>query len=209
MTKDARGLSGERLNFIIAISAILISAASFYATYLQADAAEKQVRAMTLPLIQFEHGNYDTGADRAAINFNLKNAGVGPAIIRTVIFEYLGEKHKSLNQYLRACCNSVYRAYLEKSKNLPNASAADGAMINATLPNSILPGQSDVTFFKLFKSDLSGPLWESLNQTRWDLHLSVCFCSLLDDCYVSDKDNTIKEVRHCPLDTKPGKEAKS
>ena len=39
-------LRTENINFIVAISAVLISAASFYATYLQADAANKQVKAM-------------------------------------------------------------------------------------------------------------------------------------------------------------------
>ncbi|MFC1690280.1 hypothetical protein ACFL07_11610 [Pseudomonadota bacterium] len=52
-------VSSERLNFIIAVCAILISGASFYATFLQANSAEQQVKAMTWPLIEFTHSNFD------------------------------------------------------------------------------------------------------------------------------------------------------
>ena len=77
-------VSSEQLNFILAVCAILISAASFYAVYLQANSAERQVNAMTLPLIQFSHGDYDTERDTRSIYFSLENAGVGPAIINSV-----------------------------------------------------------------------------------------------------------------------------
>ena len=55
-TELSNGISSQRLNLILALCAILISAASFYATYLQADSAEKQVKAMTLPLIGSDEG---------------------------------------------------------------------------------------------------------------------------------------------------------
>jgi len=70
-------MSSDRLNFILVLCAILISAASFYAIYLQANSAEKQVKVMTLPLLQFEHGNYDKEKVLRAIYFYIKNAGVG------------------------------------------------------------------------------------------------------------------------------------
>ena len=198
MTQDSNGLSGQRLNFVIAVSAILISAASFYATYLQADAAEKQVRAMTLPLIQFEHGNYDTGADQAAISFTLKNAGVGPAVIRSVNFQYNDRSYASTNEFIQACCDATFKDYIKQSKAMPDLTVAQGASINSVLVNSILPGQSDRTFFQLFKSDLSAELWEDLNHERWKLKLNICFCSLLEDCYTAEDGSVINEVKACP-----------
>ena len=82
------GLSTERLSLVLAICAILVSVASFYATYLQADSAKKQVKAMTLPLLQFHHGNYAEQDDKQRLTFGLKNAGVGPAIIKSVMLKY-------------------------------------------------------------------------------------------------------------------------
>ena len=50
--------TNERLNLFLALCAI-ISAASFYATYLQANAAERQVKAATWPWLEVMTGNYD------------------------------------------------------------------------------------------------------------------------------------------------------
>ncbi|MDT8429359.1 MAG: hypothetical protein RQ757_11390 [Pseudomonadales bacterium] len=92
-------LTSERLNLVIAICAILISAASFYATFLQADSAEKQVRAMTLPLLQFDHGNYNSNLNQRIIHFTLSNAGVGPAIIHSIQLAYRDDHHASLTTF--------------------------------------------------------------------------------------------------------------
>ncbi len=74
----SNGISSERLNLILALCAILISAASFYATYLQADSAEKQVKAMTLPLIQFTSGSWDSGEKISKLTLGLKMRALAP-----------------------------------------------------------------------------------------------------------------------------------
>ncbi len=99
-------IKSETLNLIIAICAILISGASFYATYLQAQSAERQVQAMTLPVIQFDHGNYDSDLDLGAISFTLKNAGVGPAIVDGIDLVYKEQRFDGVNAFFRACCES-------------------------------------------------------------------------------------------------------
>jgi len=51
--------TNERLNLFLALCAIIISAASFYATYLQASAAERQVKAATWPWLEVMTGNFN------------------------------------------------------------------------------------------------------------------------------------------------------
>ena len=114
--KHNNRLTGEKLNFIIAICAILISAASFYATYLQADAANKQVKAMTLPMVQYEHGNANS-RDEAEINFSLVNAGVGPAMIKSAAFTYKGNSYNSLFNILSFCCKQAAQNFQIKTQN--------------------------------------------------------------------------------------------
>lgn len=178
-----RGLSAERVNLVIAACAILISAASFYATYLQANAAEKQVKAMTLPLIQFTHGNHNPERNQLAVSFSLKNAGVGPAILKSVDLLYRGKSFDTLNGFFEACCENEYAAYRDYEANLAadEFSSMDGAITTQPLTGVILPGQSDYKYFELFFHKSTGKFWEKLNQERWNLELNVCYCSLLDD----------------------------
>lgn len=100
---------------------MLISAASFYATYLQADAANKQVKAMTLPLLQFATGNWNTELERREITFTLKNAGLGAAIIKNFHFIYNKQEYSTYSEYFKACCEQEY-AQMKKRADKSNIS---------------------------------------------------------------------------------------
>ncbi len=185
--------SGERLNFIIAVCAILISAASFYATYLQADAANKQVKAMTLPMIQYGHGNA-MGDDEKMINFSLKNAGVGPALIRSVEFSYQGKQYPNIFKLLHGCCDQITSQFYT-----PEKQAADALpqFITSPLVNTIIPGQDNHVFLKFKYQEESQELWELLNEIRFDFGFKACYCSMLDECYQVDEKATIEAVKTC------------
>jgi len=186
--------SGERLNFIISVCAILISAASFYATYLQADAANKQVKAMTMPLIQFGHGNvlYD---DERVVNFSLINAGVGPALIKHLSFAYQGQSFASLFEVLNDCCQTEVQAFLQASQapghDIPQ-------FITSPVLNTIIPGQDRLLFMRLKWHEQNQALWEKINDLRFQMQFKACYCSLLDECYQTDEQAQIQPVAQCP-----------
>ncbi len=196
-----RGLTAETVNLVIAGCAILISAASFYATYLQANAAEKQVKAMTLPLIQFTHGNHSPERNQLAVGFSLKNQGVGAAIIKSVELSYRGKSFDDVYGFFEACCRNEYAAYRdhEASMAADEFSSLDGNMTTQPLTEVILPGQSNYKFFELFFHKSTGKFWEKLNQERWELELNVCYCSLLDDCFLTKDSSVITEVVSCSI----------
>ncbi len=185
--------SGERLNFIIAICAILISAASFYATYLQADAANKQVQAMTMPMIQFGHGN-NKGDNEKVINFSLKNAGMGPALLHTVSFEYQGKTYQSLFQILNACCLPAVTDFQAKSKQ---SDSEVPQFITSPLINTIIPGQDTYRFMELRHHPGNELIWHDLNKLRFELGFQACYCSLLGDCFMVDENTNNQAVKSC------------
>jgi hypothetical protein len=41
-------------------------------------------------------------------------------------------------------------------------------------------------------------LWRALNQERWKLDLEVCYCSLLENCYITEKPGQVQSVSQCP-----------
>lgn len=184
---EKAGISSEKLNLVIAICAILISAASFYATYLQADAAERQVKAMTMPLIQFTHGNWDEKKQSHALNFRLKNAGIGPAIIKSIEFKYEEKSYINWRSFYIDCCLNKGAV----KKNTVNA-------ITNPVVNSILAGQSELLINSIEKNKNDDAFWQKLNVERKKLTLKVCYCSMLDKCYITEKNGVVAPINHCP-----------
>ena len=191
-------ISSERLNFIIAVCAILISGASFYATYLQANSAEQQVKAMTWPLIEFTHGNYNVETREKNLTLSLRNAGVGPAIVKSVAFVYQDERHGSLQDLLVACCIDTFRVYIEEVQG--NQFDADVWTLT-TSPTSciILPVDGQLEFLSLVNHPSNDSLWHAINKERWNLRLDVCYCSLLENCYITGKPGQVEEVEACGM----------
>jgi len=186
-------ISAQKLNFIIAVCAILISSASFYATYLQADAANKQVKAMTLPLLQFSTGNWNSDLKKKQLTFTLKNAGLGAAIIKNINFIYKNKKYYSLTKYLHACCEQGISLLSEHKREIEN----EESLITSKLVDTILAGQQSNEFLMLNSTQLTKPLWLSLNDERWKTKLEVCYCSLLDDCYITKENGVTKSIEEC------------
>ena len=71
------------------------------------------------------------------------------------------------------------------------------AFTSSVLKNSILAGQSNNEFVTLGFSDQSKSFWNKLNDERWKTKLELCYCSLLDDCYVTRENGIAKPVEQC------------
>ncbi len=190
-------LSEQKLNLTLALCAVLISIASFYATYIQANAAEQQVKAMTLPLLQYGTGNVDAQTNEPILSFSLTNGGVGPAIVKTVTFKYNGKSSTDFFDYLKDCClkelkqfNSIPRKELDLSK---------GGYVTSSTNNVVVPAQDKIEFYKLYKGELSENLWSKLNIERRSLKVETCYCSLLDECYLTEEKGVIHSVEECKV----------
>lgn len=186
-----------KLNFIIGICAMLVSIASFYATYLQAESAEQQVKAMTYPLIEFSSGNYDLDLAENSIYMLISNKGVGPAIIKDVGYEYEGTRYHSFQEYLKACCDKEYKAF--SSEETQKYATMESQLITSFPVGTILRADGRIRLATLRKRPENAPLWDVLNHERFNLKLDVCYCSLLDKCYKSKGKGDVVEVKQCPV----------
>ena len=175
---------------------MLISIASFYATFLQADAAEKQVKAMTLPLIQHYTGNYDDKTKEVVIYFTLENAGVGPALIKSVSYIYKGVEYPSRHALLAACCDKERNAYHQEKNNGAKDSVGS---VSSSILNTIIPAQTKVRYYQLYQTATSNNFWQKLDDVRFQVKMKVCYCSLLDECYVTEKNGFVEPVSACPV----------
>ena len=194
-SSNEQGFTSQKLNFILAVCAILISAASFYATYLQASAAEKQVKAMTLPLLQYETSNLEEGTNKQVLQFTIANGGVGPALIKSMDFSYKNKPYKNLIHIFKACCNKEYEDFL----SIVTMDFSEGGYITSPIVNTILPAQEEIKFYQLYDGNRSHALWEKLNVERDYIDISICYCSLLDECYQTAGNGQVNAIQSCPV----------
>jgi len=187
--------SEQKLNLTLAICAVLISVASFYATYIQANAAEQQVKAMTLPLLQYGTGNVDAETNEPVITFSLTNGGVGPAIVKSVTYKYHGKSSTDFFDYLSDCCLKELKQF---NNNQPrNLGLSKGGYVTSSTYNVVVPAQDKIEFYKLYRGELSEALWSKLNVERKHLKVETCYCSLLDECYLTEKKGVVESVASC------------
>jgi len=184
-------LSLDSLNLIIAVSAVLISAASFIATYIQSEASLKQVKAETWPYLQIDTGNYDSDARERIISFKVENAGVGPADLKQFELYYEGKLVRSIVELVNLCCQ----------EQMPAPSDENPVSFTTDSPSpAIIPAGDDRLAFTMPYSDYGAALWTELDKARWKLKAHGCYCSLLGDCFETDFNAEPREVARCIRD---------
>ena len=79
-------------------------------------------------------------------------------------------------------------------------SLSKGGNVSSTVINKIIPGQKEIDFYKLYKGELSNEFWKKLDSERRKLRVSICYCSLLDNCYSTEKNGVVEPVAVCPVE---------
>ncbi|MEQ3529903.1 hypothetical protein DS891_14900 [Pseudoalteromonas sp. JC28] len=210
-SRQARGtfkLSRSKMNTILALCAMFISAASFYATYLQAkaaqeqvSAAEKQLKTETWPWLQFSYSNFDLDSTQATIRVDIRNSGTGPAIIHYIKYEFDGENYFDVTELMDACCNlNAYQAALSDAQNEEsniNYLKKFGWYVSSA-PQKILLADGDTfNIFTMPKSNFNRGLWDKIDAHKSVFKAEACYCSILKQCYTTNEKAVITEVPSC------------
>ena len=191
-TQRKAWFTNERLNLFLALCAIIISAASFYATYLQANAAERQVKAATWPWLEVMTGNFNEEKNSEEITFYIKNSGSGPAIIKYVKFFHDEKSYTEIFEVIKNCCFDIY-AYQEQLNKLQNESPEInffekfGWLYTGVSNNRLLASGAELNLFGFKKTGFNATQWDKVNDQR----------SLLEQCYLSDGRGDVREIQQC------------
>jgi hypothetical protein len=182
--------TGHRLlDLAVPVSALLISVVSLvigihHGRTMQemAQANARLVQANSWPLLQYATGNANDNGD-PEITMKIVNSGVGPAkLISLEIFQ--GE------QRLRTPRDLV-RA-LDPGNPRPMLS------LGLTLPTVLRAGTD--TLVLGMKREGNEALWDKLNKERFHFRFRACYCSVFDECWVSDLlAVSPAPIEQCPL----------
>jgi hypothetical protein len=177
------------LDLILAGSAIFISIVSLIVsvhhgrTMEQLVAAnEKQVKASTLPILRFGTGNISD--NQKVIHFHLANGGTGPAIIEWLRLKWNGQPTDGPQDLLQRCCSA--------GRPKPRSVWIDIAS------GTTLPARETLIVFSIRAADADPDFYQFLDrEARFKVEAEACYCSVLDDCWLTDFKNRAHEVKSC------------
>jgi hypothetical protein len=169
----------------LAVSVISLIVAIHHGRTMQemAQANARLVQANSWPLLQFATGNANE-AGQPEITLKVENAGVGPAkLISLEIF--LGDQRIRTPRDLMSL--------LDTKVDRPQLS------LGVTLPVVLRAGDSQL-ILGLKRREGEEALWDKLNTARFELRFRACYCSVFDECWVSDLATVSPErVEHCAV----------
>lgn len=182
--------TGHRwVDFAVPLSALAVSAISLviaihhgHTMQKMAEANARLVQANSWPLLQFTTGNAND-AGQPEITLKIENAGVGPAkLISLEIFD--GEQRIRTPRDLTTL--------LDPSAGRPQLS------LGLTMPMVLRPGSDSLLVG--MKREGQEALWDKLNTKRFELRFRACYCSVFDECWVSDLSTVSPQpVEHCAV----------
>jgi hypothetical protein len=165
----------------LAVPTVALSLALAYATFVQADATRKIQRSETWPYVSYGTSN-STPDGKPEIFLNLTNNGVGPARLEAMEFLYNGKPMPNPREFLRQCC----------------AGDSKFAFMSAPVTGVLRPGEK-TDFIRLAKTEGNAAIWNKLDAERWKIVVRSCYCSIFDDCWVSDnRQKRPESVKACP-----------
>jgi len=193
------GTGVKWLDITVGVSAMFISVVSLVVSIQHGSTMEKMVNqnerlvaASTLPVLKYFGSELDTATGLPRFSLNVKNGGVGPALIDWFALRYKRLSYDDPGALLRACCG------------VANARMPPG-MFYSNLSGSILPARETSEF--LVATDRVPPdLQAALRRARQDMDMQACYCSVLDECWITDFGPARpRRVTSCalPKDVKP------
>ncbi len=174
------------LDLIVAVSAIVISFASLWVALRADRTQERLLQASVWPYIEYDTSDAtENGGKRLA--FEIRNAGVGPAIVRSFAVAYDGHYYPTLRELMAACCN------VHPSKRHKHGIFA------STVRDRVIMAHESVVFIQVLPSLSDPQSYASISSSRFHISVQICYCSVLGDCWLFDtaRDEQPQAVDKC------------
>jgi hypothetical protein len=154
----------------LAVSVISLVIAVHHGRTMQDMAKEnaRLVQANSWPLLQYATGNANDQG-QAEISMKIENAGVGPAKIVSLEIFHEDQPIRRPADLIRALDPTEPRPLLSLGVNLPMV---------------LRPGTD--TLIVGMKREGFEALWDKLNSERFRMRFRACYCSVFDECWLSD-----------------------
>jgi len=188
----AHGTGRRWLDLALALSAMFVSIVSLAVAVHHGRAMDRLVAANSWPFLMYATDNLDPQGKRR-ISLKVENDGVGPARIQTFEVWWQGQPVASGPELLRRCCMTDSQTPIDS----PTARSLN-LVIGQIASRVIRAGESE-PFLSLELKDANADIWHRLDIARLQLKLRACYCSVFDECWETDLEQTsARRVRSCP-----------
>jgi hypothetical protein len=175
--------TGHReIDLALALSALALSIASIIIAIQNESAMKRLVTANSWPYVHLSHGNALDG--QPIVHFDVRNAGVGPALLEKLVVSYKGQPVRNAHELLARCCDV--------------GSATDTHVDNEVISHYVLSPRETVAFLQVPQSTSDPAVWSKLNAERFNVDLQACYSSVFDEHWITTLQNPSSvQVKSC------------
>jgi len=169
------------------IAAVLIGACALFVAWDQAQVMRKQQHAMVWPILQMEpYFNIDQAG--YTMVFDVKNAGVGPALIETVTLTDRLGKTFTFRDLIPFAENELGKTNSELRR-------LEGRILSADESVRIISLNWDADKIQAKKAS-------EFYNTNWGFKADICYCSVHSKCWISSNSGSQRptSVKSCPAE---------
>jgi hypothetical protein len=165
------------VDLAIAFSAITISIISLFVAVAHGRTEEKLVAASSWPFLTFDTEKDGLDAGGWSIHLILQNNGVGPARVKWLRMSLDGKAVRNRADLMSRCCGA------------PDGTADElvaRGLVSANPPVGVLTARDQVQILTWRTRAGYDEIISRLDAVRHRLRTEACYCSVLDECWISD-----------------------
>lgn len=192
------------LEYASTVVAVVVSVVSLWVAIGSEDANRKMVAASSWPFLQIMTGN-SNAQNRPDLVFNVANAGVGPARVKTFEVFWKGKPYHSSFELMRDCCG--YQVPTTTSQT-PDGRLSPGQMSSSRVARTVIRAGEEQPFLGYELTPQNAAIWKKFDHARQtDMQYRICYCSVFDECWINTFDFTGDRgplrVDACPIPKVP------
>jgi hypothetical protein len=172
-----------RLDFVIAFCALLISTVAAVATVYQTHVIARQFSATVWPYVSFDD-NYSPWQ----LELDMRNDGLGPAIVRNVSITWDGKPESSLESLMATFATRYPRA-MAAARAALRAGAKLRITTSTPTPGMVVPANTQHTLIRLDGTVLVQYFRPAVKH----FGLTICYCSLTGSCWIQQYNQRASE----------------
>jgi hypothetical protein len=173
----AHGTGIRWLDTSMAVCAVVVSLVSLWLGIHSAQSMDRLVAANSFPYLETSRSTNlfenmpGTDRPRGTVEYEFVNNGVGPARIEWVELTFKGNKVRNYDELLEACCSTVER-------NI------QGLNVRGMASGKLVPANQHFKMVSWPQPLDENPNWKALHSQMNDIAVSVCYCSVFNECFV-------------------------
>ena len=176
------------VELIVAVCVVVISVASLFVAVYQGRVMDRTLAASVMPIMDYSSGNFSEMHQDSRIELDVRNNGLGPAQVHYLAMSYQGEPSISLARLMADCCAPEGMSQDERQTYVGQIlSGGHTNLITEIVGGRVFAPQQRIVFFAMPRPANPEALavWEAFDNARYDLELEMCYCSVLEDCWIA------------------------